>query len=128
MKTPVHLFKLTFAILVLSTVIVSICHAEAKENNVFNRTQIRIKKLDFEAANIYEAIHHTMSLAIEQDASLKGITIVIGPMEPRSKEKPSKMKLENETLWNMLRYWAELFQLRLTYKDQCLIFDENWKD
>jgi hypothetical protein len=103
-------------------------HAEDKKATMHDRTQLRLKKFEFEAANIYEAVNHTLSLAVEEDPSLRDITIVIGPMKPRSNEKPHKMTLENETVSEILRYWSELYQFNLIYKDKTLIFNEDFSE
>jgi hypothetical protein len=100
-------------------------HAATKKRNLQERTQFKIKNYKFKAANIYDAINHTMALAIKQDPTLKNISIVFGPMTPRSKEKPQELDITgNETLWNIIRYWSELFNIFMKIKGDTLIFDE----
>jgi len=104
---------------------VTFCFAEPKEKNVHDRTQIVLKDYKFKAANFYEAANHAMSLGIQQDPSLKDVLIVIGPMAPRGKEKMEELDLKgDETLWNILRYWSEFYNLHMKMRKDTLVFDE----
>jgi hypothetical protein len=38
------------------------------------------------------------------------------------------MTLENETVSEILRYWSELYQFNLIYKDKTLIFNEDFSE
>jgi len=84
-----------------------------------------VHKFHYKAANIYDAINHTMTLAIAQDPSLENISIIIGPMKPRNDEKPEEQDITiDETASNILRYWSELFYLHLKVRENTIIFDE----
>lgn len=97
--------------------------------NAFDMTQIELNDVSFEASNIYEAVNLVVMKGIDRDDGIKKLRLKFGPMKPRGKEeRVLKMQFKKVILWDLLRYSAEHFRMRLTYKENVIILDENWEE
>lgn len=87
-------------------------------------TEIKIDDYEVVAGNIYEAVNATLSEAKKVDSSIGKVRLVFGPMKLREKEEPQKLKLKGEATATILRYWAELYRLRISYDGYTIAFSE----
>ncbi len=71
--------------------------ANKVESAALKISQSVIPQIEYEARNIYEAVHYTMTVAQQSVPEVQKIMIVIGPMQPRANEKRYKLSLEKKT-------------------------------